>query len=300
MTVLSALLHRRGSRPAEEGFREAVVLSGGGSLGAAQVGALRALVEGGVRPDLLVGCSVGALNAAFVAMDPSAERVAELERIWRGLGTRDVFGPSRRLAGQVLQMAVRREDHLYDPTALRSLVRRWVPLDDLSGTAVPCHVVTTDLLTGQPCWWSAGDPVDVLTASACLPAVFPPVPLEGGLHVDGGVTRPVPVRRALDLGASRVWVVDVTGGSLGRRDSRMNALDVLLLSFAISRSHLDREPLPSRPDQRVVRLPRLDAGQVEMRDFSQTARLVDLGYAAGLDALESEAALSLPRTRRTG
>ena len=285
MTVLTALRARR-SRPGA-GIREAVVLSGGGSLGAAQVGALRALLEAGVRPDLVVGCSVGALNAAFLAVDPTPDRAAELDRVWRGLAREHVFGSARRLS-QVLSVA-RGEDHLYESHALRTLVRRWVPLDDLSETGVPCHVVTTDLLTGEPAWWSSGDPVAVLTASACLPAIFAPVPLGGSLHVDGGVVSPVPVHRALELGAVRTWVIDVSGGSLGRRDARMNALDVLLMSFAISRSHLDREAgLSPRPAQRVVRLPRLDVGRLEMRDFSRTGELLEAGFAAGRTAVERE------------
>jgi len=273
------------------------VLSGGGSLGAVQVGALRALLEAGVRPDLLVGCSVGALNAAFLAVDPTRQRLEDLESLWRGLTREDVFGSDRRLAAQVLSVAVRREDHLYASHALRALVKRWVPLEDLSATAVPCHVVTTDLHSGQACWWSSGDPVAVLTASACLPAIFAPVPLGDSLHVDGGVVCPVPVERALDLGATRTWVLDVSGGSLGRRDDRMNALDVLLRSFAISRSHLDRATAVERPAQRVVRVPRVDVGRLEMRDFSQTGRLLEAGYAAGRQAVQEELS-RVPQQRR--
>lgn len=297
---LHALLHRRGPRSEPGGFREAIVLSGGGSLGAAQVGALRALLEAGVRPDVLVGCSVGALNAAFLAIDPTPDRVAQLETVWRALDRKAVFGPRRRLASQFVQVAVRRGDHLYESEALRALVRRWVPLSDLAHTAIPCHVVTTDLLSGRPCWWSSGDPVALLTASACLPAIFAPVPLDGSLHVDGGVTCPVPVERAVQLGAARTWVIDVTGGSIGRRDARMNALDVLLMSFAISRSHLDRDPVTPGPQQRVVRLPRLDVGPLELRDFSQTRRLIEAGHAAGVEAVRAEAALAVPRPRRAG
>ena len=293
--MLPSLRLRRPTRPEGEPDgrpRDAVVLSGGGSLGAAQVGALKALLEAGVRPDLFVGCSVGALNAAYVAADPTLARVQELERVWRRLERKDVFGGNRRL---LATHVLRRDDHLYEPDALRHLVRTWVPLRDLGETAVPCHVVTTDLRTGAPCWWSEGEPVAVLTASACLPAVFPPVPLGGSLHVDGGVTCPVPVERALDLGAARVWVIDVSGGTLGRRDDRMTALDVLLMSFAISRSHLDRPALMVRPGQQVVRLPRLAVGPMEMRDFTQTARLIDAGYSAA-----SEALASLVPSQRTG
>lgn len=296
--MLPSLRHRRAVRQHELGRpREAVVLSGGGSLGAAQVGALRALFEAGIRPDLFVGCSVGALNAAFLAVDPTPERLDELDAVWRSLDRADVFGRNRTLgATHTLLRAVRRDDHLYEPDALRQLVRNWVPLKDLGETAVPCHVVTTDLLTGSPCWWSDGDPVTVLTASACLPALFPPVPLGGSLHVDGGVSAPVPIERALDLGAVRVWVLDVSGGSLGRRDDRMSALDVLLQSFAISRMHLDRPVTGMRPDQQVVRLRRPDLGRMEMRDFSQTPRVMAAGYAVAREAL----ALANIPVQRTG
>lgn len=296
--MLPSLRHRRAVRHHESGRpREAVVLSGGGSLGAAQVGALRALFEAGIRPDLFVGCSVGALNAAFLAVDPTQERLDELEAVWRSLDRADVFGRNRTLgATHTLLRAVRRDDHLYEPDALRQLVRNWVPLKDLGDTAVPCHVVTTDLLTGSPCWWSDGDPVTVLTASACLPALFPPVPLGGSLHVDGGVSAPVPIERALDLGAVRVWVLDVSGGSLGRRDDRMSALDVLLQSFAISRMHLDRPVTGMRADQQVIRLRRPDLGRMEMRDFSQTPRVMAAGYAVAREAL----ALANIPVQRTG
>ena len=289
-----SLRRARAAKRAPGRLQEVVVLSGGGSLGAAQVGALRALFEAGIRPDAFVGCSVGALNAAFLAVDPTPERLSELEAVWRKLERGDIFGRSRRLSHPLVH-AVRRDDHLYEPDSLRALVRRWVPIDDLGDTAVPCHVVTTDLFTGQPAWWCDGDPVTVLTASACLPALFPPVVLGDSLHVDGGVVCPVPVERGLELGGARVWVVDTSGGTLGRRDDRMTALDVLLQSFAISRTHLDR-PLTGVPaDQRVVRMRRPDLGRIEMRDFSQTPRLMAAGYAVARETL-ALVDLPVPRT----
>lgn len=269
------------------------MLSGGGSLGAVQIGALRALLEAGIRPDLFVGCSVGALNAAALAVDPTIARLNHVERLWRSLDRKDVFGGNRRMLATHL---VRGDDHLYEPDALRALIRRAVPVDDLGETAVACHVVTTDLQTGAPCWWTTGDPVAVLTASACLPAVFPPVPLSGSLHVDGGVTCPVPTERALDLGAMRTWVIDVTGGSIGRRDDRMTALDVLLLSFAITRAQLVAVH-EDRPGQRIARLPRLELERHELRDFSQTPKLLDLGYTSMSELIARElAVVPLPRS----
>jgi NTE family protein len=290
-----SLRHRRAARDRELGRpREAFVLSGGGSLGAAQIGAMRALLEAGIRPDLLVGCSVGALNAAALAVDPTLERIEEMERVWRGIDRSHVFGRTRRLHPAPLLHAVRRDDHLYEPESLRALVRSWVPIKDLGDTAVPCHVVTTDLERGTAAWWSEGDPVEILSASACLPALFPPVRLGDSLHVDGGVTTPVPVERALELGAMRVWVLDVSGGALGRRGNRMSALDVLLQSFAISRAQLDRPISGLRPDQQVVRLRRPEVGQLEMRDFSQTGRLMAAGYAVAREALAATSRVERP------
>ena len=277
MTVLSVLRRHR-SPATQPTYRDAFVLSGGGSLGAIQVGALQSLMGAGVRPDVLIGCSVGGLNAAYLAVDPSAARAADLETLWRGLSRADIFPASKRsIAGHV----VRRDTHLYEPDGLRALVDRLVPAKDLSDLPVPVHIVTTDLLTGQPVWWTSGDPRQILVASASLPALFPPVDLDGSLHVDGGVTCPVPVQRAINLGAERIWVLDVTGGSLGRRDERMTALDVLLTSFAISRYRLAHHEVPDPPLPPVIPMPRVELGRHEMRDFSRTAELIAMGREAG-------------------
>ena len=284
MTVLSSL-RRHGRSDQREAYSNAFVLSGGGSLGAVQVGALRALWDAGVRPDVLVGCSVGALNAAFLAVEPSDERLHVLETFWLSLDRGDVFPANRRsIAGHL----VRRDTHLYESHGLREIVARMVPAPDLAGLAVPIHVVTTDLFTGEPVWWTSGDPREVLVASASLPGLLPPVALEGSLHVDGGVTCPVPVQRAMDLGARRVWVLDVTGGALGRRDDRMNALDVLLTSFTISRHRLARLEFPPPGGRLVIPMPRVDVGRHELRDFSRTARLIELGREAGQRMLDHQ------------
>jgi NTE family protein len=289
VTVLP--LWRRGRRDAARAperaveIREAVVFSGGGSLAAAQVGALQALFEAGIVPDVVVGCSAGALNAAFVAVEPTREHVNELEQVWRGM-TRGLVFPDGRFS--VARRLAARTDHLYSPEGLRALIADCVPLVDLADTAIPCHVVTTDLLAGEPVWWTAGDPVEVLAASACLPGLFPPVLLDGSQHVDGGVTCPVPAQRALELGAARVWVLDVAQDFHGWAGEGMSALDVLLESFAIARSHLGRRKAVPGPGQRVVTLPPLRTGRLDLRDFSRTSSLLAAGCEAGRAMIAAE------------
>ena len=294
MTVLP--LWRRGRRDAAQAPRsadlprEAVVFSGGGSLGAAQVGALQALYEAGITPDVVVGCSVGALNAAYLAVDPTPERVRSLEELWRRMRQADVFpggrfSVARKLAG--------RDDHLYSSRGLRTIITDNVTVDDLAATRIPCHVVTTDLIAGEPVWWTSGPPEDVLLASACLPGIFEPVPLAGRVHVDGGVSCPVPTQHAIDLGAKRVWVLDVAREFHGWADERMTAMDVLLESFAISRAHLGRRHPVAGPHQQIVNLPPLRIGRHDVRDFTQTAKLLAAGREAGRAMIAAERSRAL-------
>jgi NTE family protein len=182
----------------------AFVLSGGGSLGAVQVGMLQALAAEGVRPDVLVGTSAGALNAAFVAGHGFDERaLVELERIWTGLRRRDVFPlePARLLA------AAAGGASLCSPVALRRLVDRHVGIDRLEDAVVPVHVVTTDIRSGEEVVLARGDAVDAVVASAAIPAVFPAVRIDGRDLVDGGIANNAAVSAAVALGADRIYVL---------------------------------------------------------------------------------------------
>jgi NTE family protein len=167
---------------------------------------------------------------------------------------------------------------------------------------VPCHVVTTDLHTGEAVWWTSGDPVEVLSASASLPGLFPPVQIDGRMYVDGAVACPVPTQRALDLGARRVWVLNLSRDVSGfpRAEHQLSALDVLLESFAISRAHLAHRAPTHGPDQQVMRLPALPIDRRDLRDFSQTQRLLDVGYEAGRAMVAEADAGTIPEQRLAG
>lgn len=219
----------------------AFVLSGGGSLGAVEVGMLRALAERGVRPDLIVGSSVGAINSVFFAADPTVEGVWRLERIWRGLRREDVFpiglfGVLRWLAG--------RRGHLLDPAPLQRLLRDHLPIEDLARAAVPACVVATDLLRGAEVRLRAGPAIPALLASTAIPGLFPPVPIEGRLLVDGAVANHTPISTAIALGAVRVIVLpagypcaraEAPGGTLSTMLHALNVLTAQQLARDVER-----------------------------------------------------------------
>ena len=269
-------------------YDTAIVLSGGGSHGAAQAGMLLGLLEAGVRPDLIVGVSVGALHAAAIASDPSPEKARSLATLWETLSARDVFGAPRR---SPLINLLRHADHLYESTALRALVGRCLaPRTDLADLGVDLQIATTDLDAGRLAWWDSGPAADVLVASAALPGLLPPVALTDAAgtlsrHVDGGVLAPVPVQRALELGAREIWLLDVTGGAGAARwpgGAPLTAAQVLLRSFTVARY----AGLPTSwdalagPGQQVHVVEAPAVADVDIRDFSHGPRLVAAGHAA--------------------
>ena len=183
----------------------AFVLSGGGSLGAVQVGMLQTLADRGMAPDLLVGASAGALNAAYVAGHGFTHAALEdLANIWRGLRRQDVFGfaPHRHL----LALAGARPS-LCGAEGLERLIAAHVNFRRLEDAQIPVHVVATDLLSGREVLLSRGDPAPAVLASASIPAVLPAVEIDGQLLFDGGIADNTPISQAVALGADRIVVL---------------------------------------------------------------------------------------------
>lgn len=183
----------------------AFVLSGGGSLGAVQVGVLQALHDRGIQPDLLVGASAGALNAAFVAdRGFTAEALAELAGVWAGLRRSDVFPFAPR---HHLLALLGARSSLCLPTGLQHLIGTHLRIDRLEDAAIPMHVVATDVLSGTEVLLSRGDARAAVAASAAIPAVLPAVEIDGRMLFDGGVADNTPLSQAVALGADRIVVI---------------------------------------------------------------------------------------------
>ncbi|HUV10211.1 MAG TPA: patatin-like phospholipase family protein [Acidimicrobiia bacterium] len=259
----------------------AFVLSGGGNQGVAQVGMLRALLEQGHQPDVVVGTSVGALNGAVVAGGPGLDRIAHLEEVWTGLRGEEVFpGKALRMAWNVL----RRGDHLFPNDGLRALiedVHAGTMFEDLT---VPLRVVATDLGTGEEVVIARGPVGPALLASAALPGIFPPVDFQGQTLVDGAVVNLVPISHALAGPVDRVFVLDVSD-PIGERPIR-SPLDVAVRAFAISRDQRFELELQWVPKEiEVVVLPP-PADERDFFDFSGGDRLIAEAYDLTMGALD--------------
>lgn len=180
------------------------MLTGGASLGSIQVGMLIALEEAGVVPDLWVGTSVGALNAAYMAGRPGPGAAHGLAALWGSLRRRDVFPTDAR---RQLRGVAGREPSLVSPDSLRRLIESQLTYRNLEEAPVPVAVIAVDVLTSVDRALTRGPAVDAVLASAAIPGVFPPVQVGDRHFMDGGVVDNAPIAHAVALGATEVWVL---------------------------------------------------------------------------------------------
>ena len=212
----------------------AFVLSGGASLGAIQVGMLRALVDHDIRPDLIVGTSVGAVNGAFLACrDYIPETVDELAELWLGIRRSHVF-PIEPVTGLLGFLGARK--NFVPGGALRRLISRHTDCELLEDLPTPLHVIACDVLNGQEVRLSEGPLVDAVLASAAIPGVLPPVDWGGRLLIDGGVMNNTPITHALELGAERIYVLP-TGGPCALTEAPRGALGLIVQATSLMVAH---------------------------------------------------------------
>jgi NTE family protein len=273
----------------------AFVLSGGGSLGAVQVGMLRALAERGIEPDLLVGTSAGALNASFVSAHGTGPAALDLlARTWAGLRRDDVF--PLRAPRMVLALAGARES-LCSDAGLHELVRRHLGPARLEDAAIPVHLVATDLLSGEEVLLSDGDALTAVLASSAVPAVLPPVRRDGRTLVDGGLADNAAISQAVALGADRVYVLP-TGYAcaLAAPPARPLAVAVQALGL-LMQQRLVRDVAFYADRVGLVVLPPLCPLSISAVDFRHGAQLCRRAHAAAAAWLDSGQA-ELPRPER--
>ncbi len=184
----------------------AFVLGGGGALGAVEVGMLAALLERGVRPDLVLGTSVGAINGAFLAQDPGLDVVERLTGLWRSVAANrhEVYG-DRPLRS--VRRAVATGTHLYSARPLATRLREEIGDVDFADLAVPLQVCAASIERAAEHWFDSGPVVDAVVASAAVPGLLPPARVGDEHFLDGGIVNSVPVARALEAAAPGKTIV---------------------------------------------------------------------------------------------
>ncbi len=222
--------------------RTAWVLGGGGVHGAVEVGMLRALVERGLCPDLVLGTSVGALNGALFAADPE-HAVDRLTALWQDFEENNPFEAS--LIEQAGTIA-RTWTHLHGNHRLRRLLLEHLPARRFEELRVPFSCVAASIEDAAARWFDRGDLVDALLASTAVPGLLPPVEIDGRHHLDGGLVDSIPVDRAVLLGAETIFVLQV-----GRIEQPLTPpsrpWEVGTVAFEIARRHRFAEVMLTLP-----------------------------------------------------
>lgn len=270
----------------------AFVLGGGGHLGAHQVGMLRALFEAGIHPDLVVGTSVGAVNGAFVAADPTVETVAELERLWRSLNRSGVFRTGSLF--DEMRRVVRKRTHVYDNAALRRQLAEALPVEHFEDLAVPFECVATSIERSVPVYFSSGVLIDAIVASCSVPGLLPPVEIDGEHLVDGGLVASIPLDRAIALEATEIYVLQV-----GRIEEPLVAptspWEVAMIAFEIARRHRFAEAMAAIPDGTAVHV--VPSGEAkafnDLRQYRESSgggvgERIDRSYRAASEFLSEQ------------
>ena len=268
----------------EHAASTAFVLGGGGVLGAAEVGQLRALVEAGIEPDLVLGTSVGALNGAVLAAHPGPDVVDRLVGLWESAAAgKEVYGDG---AIRQVSRAVRTGTRLYSSAPLR---RRLVAeLGDVTfeELPVPFQCCASSIERAAEHWFTTGRVVDAVIASAAVPGLLGPAEVDGEHYLDGGIVNSIPVGRAVACGARRIFVLHVGRIERGLRPPR-RPWEVARVSFEIARRHRFHREMAELPEGVVAHV--LPTGGGSPRDDSLLASRSFGGVRARIDTAHEAA-----------
>lgn len=268
----------------------AFVLGGGGVLGAHEVGMLQALAEAGIRPDVIVGTSVGAINGVFAAAYPQG--VQELADLWRSGGVVSVFDGS--LASRV-RTFVRSGTHVESNHGLATMLDELLPVKRIEDLEIPFECVAASIERATAHWFCEGPIVPAVLASSAVPGLLPPVEIDGEHYLDGGLVHSIPVGRAVFLGATEVYVLHV-----GRIERTLavpqRPWQVATVAFEIARRHRFFEEMAALPPNVTVHVmpagaegpaQRGDLSPLRYRDTSRIDMHIERAYEASRSYLDS-------------
>jgi NTE family protein len=278
----------------------AFVLSGGGNRGAAQVGALLALLERNVRPGLIVGTSVGALNGVALAADPSLDGARRIAEGWRRVRRADIFPGNPLTVGWRLLTG---RGSMHDQNGFYRFVRAILPpnYQRFADLRAPCIVTATVLNTGQLHIFGA-DPrellIDAIMASTAIPPFFPPYHYDGEWLVDGAVVANLPLTQAMSRGARTIYALNIVDeGAPASRHSLGQTMSFALSAMISRQDELERRviELGRRRGIAIHDIKLATDRRLAYNDFSRGAALIEAGEQAAVAYLASQTA---PRPAR--
>jgi NTE family protein len=286
-------MDRDGARKHGAHQEVAFVLGGGGILGAHEVGMLRALAESSIEPDLILGTSVGAINGAMFAAEPTTEGVERLSELWSESRLSEVTaaGILRRIT-----TLARTGTHLESLEVARARLAEAFPVERVEDLTIPFQCVAASIEQAAEHWFTSGVLADVVLASCAVPGILPPVKIGDEHFVDGGIVNSIPVARAVALGATSIYVLQV-----GRLEKPLQPprwpWEVGLVAFEIARRHRFAHDLQSLPDDLQLHvLPTGGSaapayndvpGQLRLRRGARTVQQqIDVSYEASLRYLQ--------------
>ena len=242
----------------------AFVLGGGGVLGANEVGMLRALLEAGIVPDLILGTSIGAVNGAVLASDPTTKSVQRLTELWTSADEAGIF--SGGMLSRLSTLAKTRT-HAHPNEPLREMLERALPVRLIEELAVPFQCVAASIERAAEHWFTQGPIADAVLASSAVPGLLPPVEFDGENFIDGGLVNSIPVDRAVAMGADTIFVLQV--GRIERPLTKpTKPWEVALVAFEIARRHRFASQMDDLPETVEVHV--LPTGEeVRFNDLSQ-------------------------------
>ena len=275
----------------------AFVLSGAGNRGPLQVGAVRALLEAGIKPDMIVGTSAGAINGSFLAAHgPTVAATEAMEKLWVS-ATADEIYPEGIL--EILWRLRSKANSLFTGNGLRAMLERAMPpgVTTFGQCKVPLYTTATDLRSSR--LYVFGDIataplIDAVQASATVPVVHAPIDYAQAQLVDGGVVANVPVSVAIDHGAKTLYVINA-GYNEQILAPAHGVLEVLMrtLSSMISQNII-QDIARAKADDTIDlhHIPVHADDSISFFDFSHSAEMVQQGHAAAQAYLAAPAPMA--------
>jgi NTE family protein len=270
------------------GERVAFVLSGGGTRGALEAGVLIALLEQGIRPQLLVGTSIGAINATGIAIDPTTRGAAAVANQWKRLNKKEILPGNflsmawRLATGKNGLFSNRRLRHFLESHVLRN-IRTFADI-----RAAELYVVSVILDSGELHVFGVdqSEPVlDALMATTAAAPFLPPWEYQGRLFVDGAFMSDLPIRVAVDMGATEIYAVDIGF----RRKPRhrywgiLNVIQQVVSAASYEHFQEDMQWAKKLPAEKVHYVSVQGFEKAHMWELSHTAEMIEVGKRAGLE-----------------